>query len=433
MKKRETNPLHSHSLKGDAKDMAELLKKPEKSQRPVSSAYWQQRLTSWDPVLTPFSIITLLIVLGLILVPSGVVMLNGSNTTFDLQIQYGGEGTAQTLKDVLSPNNIYKDEASATVDFTLESDLDGPLYLYYQITNYHQNNIKYSSSVNWNQMQGQKMALKDLKVCEPADKTSDDVPLNPCGLISSSFFTDGYAVTKWTRGEESLSTLPVITTDDITGPLDKSLFAKPKGYKELVLENTCGCTNSGTVTTGCSTISTTPHPDGTSSTWKCYSDPSCQSSNQCATAYYYPDEDNNQYLYEQYPGIISPLKGVEDPHFMNWMNIAALPTFRKLYGVIKPPSGKKFKANDVITFMISQRPSAANSKGTSAANVAAFKGTKSLVLSADGALGVKNPGLGVTYIVSGSCMLLAAIVFFIKHEIWPRPLGSPAVLNWRQE
>lgn len=50
--------------------------------------------------------------------------------------------------------------------------------------------------------------------------------------------------------------------------------------------------------------------------------------------YYYPDNDSVQYLYETYDDIISPIKGVTDEHFINWMTTAGLPRFRKLYGKI---------------------------------------------------------------------------------------------------
>jgi hypothetical protein len=50
--------------------------------------------------------------------------------------------------------------------------------------------------------------------------------------------------------------------------------------------------------------------------------------------YYYPDDDKVQYLYETYPEIVSPIEGVTNRHFINWMRPAGLPTFRKLYGII---------------------------------------------------------------------------------------------------
>ncbi len=50
--------------------------------------------------------------------------------------------------------------------------------------------------------------------------------------------------------------------------------------------------------------------------------------------YWYPDNESVQYLYETFPGVINPIEGVEDEHFINWMRTAGLASFRKLYGKI---------------------------------------------------------------------------------------------------
>eukprot|EP01033_Poteriospumella_lacustris_P007666 gene7665-5513_t len=49
---------------------------------------------------------------------------------------------------------------------------------------------------------------------------------------------------------------------------------------------------------------------------------------------FYQNHRTVQYLYETYDDIISPIKGVTDEHFINWMTTAGLPRFRKLYGKI---------------------------------------------------------------------------------------------------
>ena len=131
--------------------------------------------------------------------------------------------------------------------------------------------------------------------------------------------------------------------------------------------------------------------------------------------YYYPEEANIKYLYESYPTVISPIKGVEDEHFMVWMRTAALPTFRKLYGRIEGP----FKKGDSLEFSVQ-----------SAFIVESFGGTKALVVSNLSDLGGKNPYLGVSYIVVGSLSLLFGSLFALKNMISPRPIGSPTLLPW---
>lgn len=389
--------------------MPDLAKQPEKTNRPNPSAYWQQRLTSWDPVMTPSAIIGMLVVIGIIFLPVGITMLFGANSLYNNKIQYGGTGTSAAFASSCSTSS----STNCDVTFTIDADIDGPLYLYYEITNYYQNNIKYSSSVNWNQMMGQSVDQADLGTkCDPATTVKDstnniDLTLSPCGLIASSFFTDIF------QFKPSANTANLkIATDDIIGPLDQSLFQQPEGF----VKKPSSCTQQGAATctaagypVGCATDNDCTS-NGLSVGCGCFADANGQQ-----WVYYYPKNDVTQYLYETYPDNISPLDGVTDPHFMNWMNIAALPTFRKLYGKIDG----SFKNGQTLTFTID-----------STYDVSNFSGTKSLVLSATGALGVKNPGLGVTYIVSGSIMILFAVIFFVKHETNPRPLGSPKELNW---
>lgn len=383
--------------------MPELTKKPEKSQRPSENPYWQQRLTSWDPVMTPFSVIVMLLVIGIIFLPVGVTMLYSANSLYSMSIQYGGEGTAAT-------NSC--SGGFCNLNFAIDQNINGKLYLYYELDNYYQNNIKYSSSVNWNQMMGKtNIPMSELESsCDPA-VTNSTFTLNPCGLIAKSYFTDSYGIDLAASSVGGTApTALKISFADITGSIDKSLFAQPDGHEYKQLSGTNTCQDKQIMSPA--TCAAAGLPAGC----KCYNNPASP------TEYYYffyPNDDTNFYLYEMYPqtvtGGISPLAGVTDPHFMNWMNIAALPNFRKLYGVIEG----KFSPGDTVSFAV-----------TSLVDVNSFQGKKSLVLSAQGSLGVSNPGLGITYIVTGGACLLFSIIFFLKQEISPRPLPTPASLNW---
>lgn len=113
----------------------------------------------------------------------------------------------------------------------------------------------------------------------------------------------------------------------------------------------------------------------------------------------YPDDATVQYLYESYPGLITPLEGVTNEHFMVWMRTAGLPNFRKLYGRIN----NNFSKGDFITFNILANYEV-NSYGTS----------KRLVLTSrymglDG-----NPVPGTMFIVTGCVCLLTAVVIAMR-------------------
>ncbi len=184
---------------------------------------------------------------------------------------------------------------------------------------------------------------------------------------------------------------------DIAWPSDKDKFKQVKGFDSCMVTAAQNCQ---------STL-----PCGASC--KNYTD----SSTTPATLYfyYYPDDTTTQYLYESYPDLISPIDGVTDQHFMVWMRTAALPTFRKLYGVIDGD----FKKGDTLAFQV-----------TANYEVDSFSGSKSLLISTLGQFGGKNPYLGIAYIVVGSICLMFAFLFATKQLLSPRAVADPSLLNW---
>jgi hypothetical protein len=131
--------------------------------------------------------------------------------------------------------------------------------------------------------------------------------------------------------------------------------------------------------------------------------------------FWYPKDDSVQYLYETYPGQVSPVKGVTDEHFIVWMRTAALPQFRKLYGRIAGP----FKKGEQLSFDVE-----ANYE------VNSFDGSKALLVSTIGEFGGKNKALGVTFVTVGALSLSMGIIFALKQLIYPRALGDPKLLRW---
>ena len=121
----------------------------------------------------------------------------------------------------------------------------------------------------------------------------------------------------------------------------------------------------------------------------------------------YPDPDKYQYLYETFPDVISPLVGVESERFAVWMKIAALPTFRKLYGRINTD----LKKGDVLAFDIDSH-----------FDVDAFSGKKAIVVAT--AASFENTFLLWAF-VTVACVCLAVAVFFgLVQAFAPRVMGK---------
>ncbi len=149
-----------------------------------------------------------------------------------------------------------------------------------------------------------------------------------------------------------------------------------------------------------------------------YSDCSSYVDQDTGTLYYfwYPDNDSVQYLYETFgTHIISPIAGVTDEHFINWMRTAGLSDFRKFYGKIDTD----MKSGDSVTFNILLN-----------FDISDYSGSKSLVLTNFGSIGSKNSAIGMCYIIVGSISLAVGFLFAAKRYFKPRPLGDIRELSW---
>ena len=104
-----------------------------------------------------------------------------------------------------------------------------------------------------------------------------------------------------------------------------------------------------------------------------------------------------------------------DEHFIVWMRPAALPNFRKLYGIIK----SDIPANTNLTFIVN-----------ASYPVQAFSGSKTLVLSTTSVIGGRNPFLGIAYIAVGFACLALAVLFGVQGRFGGRRMGDTTKLVW---
>jgi len=110
---------------------------------------------------------------------------------------------------------------------------------------------------------------------------------------------------------------------------------------------------------------------------------------------------------------IRTVPDLKNPEFINWMRVAGLPTFRKLYRIIN-----ETLRGDFIVEIANNFP------------VTSFGGHKYVVLSTTSWLGGKNPFLGYAYIVVGSVCFILAVIFALKQIIRPRVQGDTTYLVW---
>jgi hypothetical protein len=217
--------------------------------------------------------------------------------------------------------------------------------------------------------------------------------LYPCGLIANSLFNDKISVA-----------LPLALDETgISWESDKKKFVNPgdpkeSGYREVPV---------GTTNTTANCVAAKLHPN-----CRLYSD------GPQPYLYYYPKMDERLYMFENelYKDIVTPVKFMQNEHFMVWMRTAALPKFRKLYGKI----GGSFKKGQVLTFQVSSK-----------FDVRSFGGSKSIIISTISSIGGKNSYVGTSFIVVGSLALLLTALFVVKHLTSERRrLGDTNLLRW---
>lgn len=398
-----------------------------KKNRPSDSPFKQQKLKAWQPILTPTWVVCTFLAIAVVFLPIGGVLFAASDNVVEYTIKYDDtkhsgwcEASASSNSACENPqgdNNRQYQRVNVGqtkyVTFDVQKDMEGPIFLYYQLENFYQNHRRYVKSRDDEQLRGTDSYVKgknnDMSAAFNADTDMNSVRNNdfsscsplampnnvessscqwnstslhdgrsipckiqwPCGLIAGSFFNDVFEL--WNQSDVA----PLAWSEtDIAWESDKSYkFKKP-------------------------TVE--------SAGW----DWATEVAKGNSSGYYLLNQ-----MYPEFPGLAED--GPENEHFIVWMRTAGLPTFRKLYARIGK-SGEKIPEGTQVRVKISSR-----------FNVQEFEGTKSLVLSTTSWMGGKNPFLGIAYLVVGAISAVLAIAFFVMDRLKPRKLGDTNYLVWK--
>eukprot|EP00124_Ichthyophonus_hoferi_P003806 Ihof_evm3s357 gene=Ihof_evmTU3s357 len=194
------------------------------SKRPINIPFWQQKLSSWQPVLMPKTVLPVLFLIGLIYIPLGVVFFTFDARVKEFTLDYtncqSSNYPGQLCIDVIKSVSPATANCQCLLTFDLKETFTDQVYLYYELDQYHQNHRRYVRSRNDAQLTGED---GNLKSCNPL-RELNGVPIAPCGFIANSMFND------------TISLLGVpLTANSITWPSDAShVFKNPRSFDRTV-------------------------------------------------------------------------------------------------------------------------------------------------------------------------------------------------------
>ena len=268
---------------------------------PRYTRFTQQELPALRPLLTPGRVVTLLIAIGTVFVPIGAACLVASASVVELKVRYDQTCFANTgagsMTNTQRQGELWKagtEGETCNLRLKVTDDMDAPIYVYYEMSNFYQNHRRIAKSVSATQLRsGEK--VEDPDECAPALYIDNNKTLGggeevlPCGLRAATYFNDSFALE--IAGEEvEVSSKGIAFKSDV----DVKYTDKQARNFNVLVNGTGDYRLGGTI-------------DG---------------------------------------------RIKDDERFIVWMRTAALPSFRKLWGKI---SNRSFKKGEEIVVTVNNR------------------------------------------------------------------------------
>lgn len=193
-------PLVNGDAAGPSSGRGDSVATTKKCNKPQYHPFTQQQLPACKPILTPHTVIPVLVFVGLIFIPIGLACIAASNKVVEMVDQYDTKCVPGNMlhNKVAYIQNPSMDKTCTRI-LKVPKDMKKPIYIYYQLDKYYQNHRRYVKSRNNMQLRNPKM-VNDTQYCKP-EATANGSPIVPCGLIAWSLFNDTYS---FARGNKLL-------------------------------------------------------------------------------------------------------------------------------------------------------------------------------------------------------------------------------------
>ena len=372
------------------------------SKRPQNTAFKQQNLPSWQPVLSPPYVITCFLSLGVLFLILGGVVVAASDSIVEVDLRYD-QIAACPFEQRLARLNYACPEV--IVDIPITKRMKQPVFLYYRLENFFQNHRRYAKSRSDDQLSGLEVSADGVLDCAPLRAPGEYTSLNglprgtrdtggstidlsstiysPCGLIAWSLFNDSFQL--WKSEPNGINKTLICDGEmfDVAG--NKLLPTMNCEKKGIAWRSDPGVRFSAPFQ---------GHRELTNKGWQA----ACNVSSN--TTIWNEFVCNGWYIGEKGHKIPS----AQDEDLMVWMRLASMSTFRKLYRRV---------TTDI-------EPGAYELRILQRYDVRSFGGKKSFVLTTTSWIGGKNYFLGALYLAMGVILAVLGIGFLVKHVASPR-------------
>ncbi|OQR95099.1 protein kinase [Achlya hypogyna] len=380
--------------------------------RPDDSRWSQQTLPMWKPILTLWWSIGILMTCAAACLVLGILVYRGSTELSVYRVVYDGPGAIAANQEggsvarlsnchlaSLADANSFSGARTCFVTIKLEKDFAADGHLFYELDPFYQNHRRLVASQQPSQLLD--IWTQDsygTTECEPLISATSDVcfgsvcngtvrerELYPCGLVANTMFNDifwlhsGSVPSGVSLGHSDMNSQGIARTFLTFNVVNPTLTLDLGTY--LPIWNNPNFSR------------IIPAPGAANP--------------PIITADY---TNSTAWTTTQPPGV-----GLENEWFRVWIDIAATPSVRKLYGRIDK---SKLLQGTTLTFAVQS-------------NFFAHEGTKAIVLAELGWFGSENRPLGVAFIVTGSLCAFAGLVFLVRALRNPRKLGDVSALKWK--
>lgn len=163
----------------------------------------QQKMRGWRPIVTPLFAISTMLFLTAVFVPIGVISLIESRNVVEVKARYdkiceSGSSNEEREQSLFNSLALPGGVPDCLVDLEVDTEMEGDVYVYFEMRNQFQNVRRYVTSVSYSQLRGKDEKPSSLNQCKPEkylgreqnSSLVDDGLVNPCGLIAWSFQND---------------------------------------------------------------------------------------------------------------------------------------------------------------------------------------------------------------------------------------------------